>query len=156
SLRATLDSVGLALAGAFAVVLVAVFFAVLAPGALVAGFFAAVLAGPAFLGAAFFSAFFLAFRPNLGISSAGQSARVSRSSGRTWAMCLGSVSTVQSSTGIGGNTATSTVPGFIVVEFREATISALRITMGTIGIPAAIAMRNGPFLKGPTSVVSTR
>ena len=34
--------------------------------------------------------------------------------------------------------------------------SALRITMGTIGIPADIAMRNGPFLNGPTSVVSSR
>ncbi|CNI18939.1 Uncharacterised protein [Mycobacterium tuberculosis] len=71
-------------------------------------------------------------------------------------MCSGSVSRVQSSTGIGGKTATSTVPGLIVVEFREATISALRITTGTIGMPAAIAMRKGPFLNGPTSVVSIR
>ena len=34
--------------------------------------------------------------------------------------------------------------------------SALRITIGTIGMPADIAMRNGPFLNGPTSVVSSR
>ena len=27
--------------------------------------------------------------------------------------------------------------------------SALRITIGTIGIPADIAIRNGPFLNGP-------
>ncbi len=71
-------------------------------------------------------------------------------------MRSGSVSTVQSSTAIGGKTATSTVPGLMVVELRAATISALRITIGTIGAPTAIAMRNAPFLKGPTSVVSTR
>ena len=34
--------------------------------------------------------------------------------------------------------------------------SALRITIGTIGMPADIAIRNGPFLNGPTSVVSSR
>ena len=61
-------------------------------------------------------------------------------------MRCGSVSTVQSRNEIGGNTATSTVPALIVVELRAATISALRITIGTIGIPAAIAMRKGPFL----------
>ena len=70
---------------------------------------------------------------------------------------LGRVSPrVQSATGIGGNTATSTVPGFIVVESRAAMTSALRITIGTTGIPTAIAIRNGPFLNGPTSVVSSR
>ncbi len=63
---------------------------------------------------------------------------------------------VQSATEIGGNTATSTVPGFIVVELRDAITCALRMTTGTIGIRADIAMRNGPFLKGPTSVVSSR
>ncbi len=63
---------------------------------------------------------------------------------------------VQSSTGIGGNTATSTVPGLNVLELRSAMISALRMTIGTIGMPVAIAMRNGPFLNSPTSVVSSR
>ena len=58
-------------------------------------------------------------------------------------------STSQSATEIGGNTATSTVPGFIVDESRAAITWALRITTGTIGMPAAIAMRNGPFLNGP-------
>ena len=43
-----------------------------------------------------------------------------------------------------------------MVELRAAMTSALRITIGTIGIPAAIAIRNGPFLNGPTSVVSSR
>ncbi|CKS46241.1 Uncharacterised protein [Mycobacterium tuberculosis] len=43
-----------------------------------------------------------------------------------------------------------------MVELREATISALRITIGTIGIFAAMAIRKGPFLNDPTSVVSNR
>ncbi len=55
-------------------------------------------------------------------------------------------SVVQSSTGIGGNTATSTVPGLNVLELRSAMTSALRMTIGTIGMPVAIAIRNGPFL----------
>lgn len=71
-------------------------------------------------------------------------------------MRSGSVSTVQSCTEIGGKTATSTVPGLMMAEFLAATSSALRITIGTIGMPAAIARRNGPFLNGPTSVVSRR
>ena len=66
------------------------------------------------------------------------------------------LSWVQSSTGIGGYTTTSTVPGLNVLESRAAMTSALRITIGTIGIPADIAMRNGPFLNEPTSVVSSR
>ena len=66
------------------------------------------------------------------------------------------LSCVQSSVGIGGYTTTSTVPGLNVLESRAATTSALRITMGTMGIPADIAMRNGPFLNVPTSVVSSR
>src|SRR5262249_12150349 len=148
SLRAALDSFGFALAG---LVLDTVFFAaVFFARALLAAALGAVLA------LAFLGAFFSAYRSTSGSSSTGQLARVSRYSWRTSAMCSGSVSSVQFSTEIGGNTATSTVPGFIVVEFRAATISALRITMGTIGIPAAIAMRNGPFLNGPTSVVSSR
>ncbi len=64
--------------------------------------------------------------------------------------------TVQSFNEIGGNTATSTVPGFSVLESRAAMTSALRMTIGTIGIPADMAIRNGPFLNGPTSVVSSR
>ena len=86
----------------------------------------------------------------------GQSAKVSRYSCRTSAMRWGSVSTVQSRTEIGGNTATSTVPALMVMELRAATSSALRMTIGTIGTPAAIAMRKGPFLNGPTSFVSRR
>ena len=51
--------------------------------------------------------------------------------------------------GSAGYTATSTVPGLKVLESRAAMTSALRITIGTIGMPAAIAIRNGPFLNGP-------
>ena len=54
---------------------------------------------------------------------------------------------VQSSTETGGNTATSTVPGFMVDESRAPITSALRITIGTIGMPAAIAIRNGALLE---------
>ena len=57
---------------------------------------------------------------------------------------------VQSSTGIGASTAISTVPGRIAPPLRAATSRALRITIGTIGTPAAIAMWNAPFLNGPT------
>src|SRR5262249_40400371 len=109
SLRATSDSFGAALAGF----------------ALGADFFEAAFLGAAFLGAAFFAvcafaffaAFFSAYRSASGSSSTGQSARVSRYSWRTSAMCSGSLSSVQSCTEIGGNTATSTVPGLITVEF---------------------------------------
>ena len=39
---------------------------------------------------------------------------------------------------------------------RAAIASALRITIGTIGTPADMARRNGPFLNGPTDRVSSR
>src|SRR5207248_2519106 len=56
----------------------------------------------------------------------------------------------------GGSTATSTVPGCSVVELRPATDSEFLITIGTMGSPVAIAIRNAPFLNGPTDWVSSR
>ena len=50
----------------------------------------------------------------------------------------------------------STVPGCRVEESRADSTSALRITIGTIGTPAAIASRKGPFLNWPTDLVSSR
>src|SRR5581483_10732836 len=91
-----------------------------------------------FFGTAFFSR---RYRLASGSSSTGQSANVSRYSWRTSAIRSDKVSSVQSRTEIGGKTATSTVPGFIVIESRAATISAFRITIGTIGMPTVIAMR---------------
>jgi len=48
------------------------------------------------------------------------------------------------------------VPGRMVPVFRGPMSSALRITIGTIGTLAAIAMRNAPFLNGPTARPATR
>jgi hypothetical protein len=64
--------------------------------------------------------------------------------------------TVQSVTGIGGSTATWTVPGLIVAALREPRMSVLRRTMGVTGTPAVMAMRKAPFLKGRRSPVSDR
>ena len=63
---------------------------------------------------------------------------------------------VQSATGIGGSTATWTVPGFIVAALREPRMSVLRKTMGVTGTPAVMAMRKAPFLKGLGSPVTDR
>src|SRR3984885_11844740 len=141
-------------------VALAVFFAAAFFAAAFAGVALAVLAGVAlavlvalrgtFRGSAFFR-----YTSWSGSSSTGPSGSVSIYSWRTSAIRSASVSTVQLATEIGGNTATSTVPGFMVVELRAAMISALGVTNGTTGIPTAIAMRNGPFLNGPTLVVSS-
>ena len=50
----------------------------------------------------------------------------------------------------------STVPGCSVEESRAEIASAFRTTIGTIGTPADIANRNGPFLNAPTDRVSSR
>ena len=48
------------------------------------------------------------------------------------------------------------MPGCSVEELRAEITSALRMTIGTMGTPADIARRNGPFLNGPTDRVSSR
>jgi hypothetical protein len=50
----------------------------------------------------------------------------------------------------------STVPGLSFAVFRPATDSEFLITIGTIGSPAAMAMRKARFLNGPTDSVPRR
>src|SRR6202022_1699359 len=148
------------LAAFFTVALFAVFFAVFFAVVFAGVFFVGVFFAGAFFAGAFFATALFGLAPELsfvsGTSSRGQFFSVSRYSWRTSAILSGRFSTVQSPIGIAGYTTTSTVPGLNVLESRAAMTSALRITIGTIGIRAAIAMRNGPFLNGPTSVVSSR
>ena len=63
---------------------------------------------------------------------------------------------VQSDTDTGGSTATSMVPRRMIPASRAATRSALRMTIGTRGTSASIAMRNGPFLNVPSCPVVER
>ena len=50
---------------------------------------------------------------------------------------------------IGGSTSTSTLAGRMMMPCFGSASSALWITIGTIGTPAAIAMWKAPFLKRP-------
>src|SRR5437879_2294217 len=75
-----------------------------------------------------------------GSDSSGQCFSVARNSWRTSLILSVRSSTVQSATDTGGNTAMSTVPATIVPALRPATRSAFRSTMGTIGMPAAMAI----------------
>ena len=92
----------------------------------------------------------------LAAPSDGQSARVRTNSSRTPATRSSRSSTVQSSTEIGGSTATSIVPLRMNSEPRQRWTPALRITTGTIGTPLCIARWNAPFLNGPTRGVGDR
>ena len=65
-------------------------------------------------------------------------------------------SLVQPVVDTGGSTATSTVPGWITIEWAPMISPQLRITMGTIGTCACIAIWNGPFLKGNSRGVGER
>ena len=57
---------------------------------------------------------------------------------------------------IGSSTATSIVPLRISGDPFHITSPALRITIGTIGTPACIAMWKAPFLKRPSRGVALR
>src|SRR6202040_2003492 len=94
-------------------------------------------------------------RRHSAVPGAGQSASSFTYAERTSSIRSRRSSTVQSAVLTGGSTATSTVPGLIVVELRPAIESEFLITIGTSGRPVAIAIRQTPFLNGPTDCVSS-
>lgn len=88
--------------------------------------------------------------------SLGQSARVSRYICRISSIRSSRSSLVQSCVGTGSRTATSTVPEWMTILWAAIISPQLRITIGTTGTPACIAMWNGPFLNGSSRDVGER
>ncbi len=63
---------------------------------------------------------------------------------------------VHALTSIAGWTTTSTQPARIVIASRHIISPALRMTIGTTGTPACIAMWKAPFLNSPSAGVTDR
>src|SRR5882672_624100 len=91
-----------------------------------------------------------------GRTSPGHRSSVSTNIWRTSSTRRSRFSMRQSTTEIGGSTATCTVPARMVWSLRPMISPALRITTGTIGTAACMAMWKAPFLNLPTRGVHER